>query len=149
MNLVLKNKIELLFKRNQIILAKDWHLGYGSQTSSSNRAGKCVDDLPLEATCSDSVSMAEAARLLQTSTNQVSRLIDVLGISAQKQTNKILISPEGYERMARYRTTIYYSMIARWLYFSRFRADKDSLIRVEKKASSDPLIEKIYKSVWN
>lgn len=131
-------KIEELFWNNQIKLQSGWEMGY---TGSGRTKGKVVKSLPLD--CETPMNVSEVAWHLGTSTNIASGLIQDLEIPMKDG----VISPEGYSRIKSYRTSIYYSMVARWLLLAP--GNKQMTNKVMDLSAQNPLIAKIAKVLWN
>ena len=136
-------RIEELFWNNQIKLQGGWYKGYDGR---SRTKGKIVKELPLP--CSDhDMTVSEVSLLLGTSTNIVSHILADLRIDPRHDGSKQMISPEQYRKIEKYRTSIYYSMVARWLLLSP--ENKILMRKVLEVSANNQLIAKIVRVLWS
>ena len=142
----LKVKIEELFYNNQIKLMPKWYESYGIK--AGRVGGKVVSSLPMEFGADRLIPISEAALLLGSATNTVSELIEKLDISFTREGRKILIDRQAYERLAEYRTRVFYSMVARWMLVARSNINKQMLARVNAEAANNQIISRINESLW-
>ena len=134
----LSARIEGMFKNLQIRLQPSWEDGYWGRVG-----GKVVHQLPMPAQ-SPEMTLSEAADLLGTSNNVVSSLLEQLEIRPNTTPTKVLISQEDYEKIARYRTSVYYSMVARWMLKAKTTKSQQLKNQVAAVAAKDPIVSKIF-----